>query len=76
MGETGTFAEFRRLVLGYGFNSVSLSKVLNCSPPTAQKKLTNPRLFTLADIANINTKGNIPIDEIRTAITVKGYKKK
>ena len=68
------FIEFTRLIRGYGFNSVSLSKILNCSPPTAKKKLDNPSLFTLGDISNLNLTGKIPIEEIRDAITVKGYK--
>lgn len=66
------FKKFGQLVRGYGFNSVSLSRVLGCSPPTAMKKIQEPRLFTLEDISNLSIKGHIPIDEIRTSITVKG----
>lgn len=71
---TDEFIEFTRLLKGYGYNSVSLAADLGCSPPTAKKKLDEPRLFTLADISRINLKGHIPIDEIREAITVRGYK--
>lgn len=62
------FAKMNRLLLGYGLNSVSLSKVIGSSPPTAKKKIDRPELLTLGELDAIHRKAHIPIDEIREAI--------
>lgn len=74
--EDSDFREFTRLLKGYGYNGYNLAPILDCTPPTARMKLNEPERFTLADIKALNTKGEIPIDEIRQAITIKGHKKK
>lgn len=62
------FAGFGRLLKGYGLNGHTLAVALDCAPATALKKLANPGLFTLTDLANINGKCHISMDEIRAAI--------
>lgn len=62
------FARVGRLLKGYGLSSGKLATVLGCSAPTALKKLKQPETLTLADLALINSRGHIPIDEIRDAI--------
>ena len=44
-----SFPALVRVIKGYGYNSVSLAKVLGCSQPTAMKKLQTPSLFTLGE---------------------------
>lgn len=52
------------LLKGYGYNSVSLSKVLMVSPPTAMAKINEPSRLTVGDIALLVADGIIPKEEI------------
>lgn len=56
------------LLRGYDLNGKSLGKILNCSHPTAKRKIDNPQLLTLGDLERIGKKTNISIEEIRGAI--------
>lgn len=62
------FEKMRRLLLGYGLNGPALARVIECSDPTARKRLDDPGLLTLADIEKINRKGHISMEDIRNAI--------
>ena len=57
-----------RLIRGYGITAPKLADILNCSPPTARKKLSQPELLTVGDLERISRKGGIPMEEIRVAI--------
>ena len=59
------FAEFLK---GKGFNSISLAKVLECSPNTAMRKLREPKLFDLEDLRNLHHKGHIVWDDLKGAM--------
>lgn len=63
-----TFPALVRVIKGYGYNSVSLAKVLGCSQPTAMKKLQSPSLFTLGELYALSTDGAIPLNQIKAAI--------
>lgn len=65
---TKKFIEITRLLKGFDLNATNLSKVLECSIPTARKKLTNPEQLTLAELEKIHRKGHIEWDRIREAI--------
>ena len=62
------YEKMTRLLKGYGLNGENLAPMILCSAPTARKRIENPELFTLQDIANINRRGHIPLEEIREAI--------
>lgn len=53
---------------GKGANGANLAKVLGCAPATARKKLAEPRLLTLGDLAKASRYFAIPMDEIREAV--------
>ena len=62
------FAKLARLIRGYGYDSVKLGRIIECSQPTAMKKMKNPEFFTLGELEKISRRGHIPIEEIREAI--------
>ena len=62
------FVRVRRLLLGYELDAVRLSKVLGCSYGTAKARLENPATLTLAELDLINTRGHVPVDELRAAM--------
>ena len=64
------FIHMQRLLKGYGYNAESLAKVLCVTPPTARKRLNNPELLTLQDLAIISRRAHIPWDAIREAVKV------
>lgn len=57
-----------RLLRGYGINATSLADILDCSRPTATRRLQEPGTLTLDELHRISTRAHIPIDEIREAI--------
>lgn len=61
------YSQTRRLLLGYELTAAPLAKVLGCSVPTARKKLNSPGQLTADDWEKINTKGHVPLEEIREA---------
>ena len=63
------FDAMRRLIRAYGYNGVTLGKLLAMSPQTARLKIREPWRFTLEDIRRLHTDGCIPLDKIRAAIT-------
>ena len=62
------FIKMRRLLLGYDLNGPALAKVMNCSPKTARDRLEHPEKLTLANLHDINTKGHVPIEELKDAM--------
>ena len=63
------FIHLHRLLLSYGYNGETLSPVLECSPPTALKKMKNPEKLTLDDLLRINRAGSVPWNEIIESIS-------
>ena len=62
------FEKTSRLITGYCPSPPQLAKVLDCSAPTARKKLRCPELLTLSDLRKINNRLHIPAEEIRATI--------
>ena len=60
--------ELHRLLKAYELNATILSRILNCSFPTAKKKLDDPGKLTVDELMLISSKGHIAIDLIRGAI--------
>ena len=58
-----------RLFRGYKVTVTLLGIALDCSAPTARKKLNNPKFFTLDDLYVIHRVFGIPWEEIRGALT-------
>jgi len=63
------FVKMKRLLLGYGLNGPALAAILECTPNTARSRLERPETLTLAELDKVCSKGHIPMDEIRAAIT-------
>ena len=55
----------RKLLNAYEVNTTKLMAILDCSRPTAQKKLADPGKLTTSDWMHISRRAHIPIDEIR-----------
>ena len=55
----------------YGYKAEHLAPVMGCSPNTARRRLENPGEFTLKELSRLSSGLNIPIDELRAAITLK-----
>lgn len=62
------FVAMTRLLRGYEMNGPKLGAVLHCAEATARKKITNPGCLTLEDIYLINTRAEIPMEELRAAM--------
>lgn len=62
------FVKVQRTIKGYSILAPQLAQALDCSEPTARKKLNNPELFTLADIKKISRRLHIPLEELRAGI--------
>lgn len=62
------YEKMTRLLKSYGLNGTNLAQVIQCSPPTAKKRIENPELLTLQDLEHINRRAHIPMEEIREAI--------
>lgn len=62
------FVRMQRLLRGYGFDGPTLAAVLDCSKPTALRRIREPETLTLAELAMISSRGHVPMDEIRDAI--------
>ena len=62
------FVNVQRLIRGYGHHGGTLADILGVSPPTARKRLENPELLTLADLAKISRRAHIPWDDIKEAM--------
>lgn len=62
------FAALGRLLKGYDLNAPKLAGILDCSTPTARRRLKEPELLTLGDLVRISQRGHIPMEEIREAI--------
>lgn len=60
--------ELHRLLKAYELNATALARILNCSFPTAKKKLDDPGKLTVDELMVISTKGHVAIDLIREAI--------
>lgn len=60
--------ELHRLLKAYELNATALARILNCSFPTAKKKLDNPGKLTVDELMVVSSKGHISIDLIRGAI--------
>lgn len=54
----------------YGYKAEQLAPIMGCSPNTARRRLENPGEFTLKELGKISAGLNIPIDELRAAITL------
>ena len=66
--ETRNQIELHRLLKAYDLNATKLSRILDCSFPTAKKKLDDPGKLTVDELMLISSKGHIAIDLIRGAI--------
>ena len=55
----------QKLLKAYDITSVRLTAILDCSLPTARKKLDDPGKLTTHDWSLICKRGHIPVDEIR-----------
>lgn len=64
------FVKMQRLILGRGLNSTSLGQILECSRPTAQKRIKKPEDLTLRDLAKLSRRGHIPWEEILEAVRI------
>lgn len=62
------YAKMTRLLRGYGLNAARLAAVLDVSTPTALARIREPERLTLGDLAKINARAHIPMEEIREAI--------
>ena len=62
------FVRVARLLKGYDLNAARIAKLLEWDPHTAKRRLDNPELFKLGDLAELSAKAHIPMDEIRAAI--------
>lgn len=56
------------LLRGHGLTSAKLCEILECSRPTAIRKINTPERLTVEDLVAISKKGGIPISVIREAI--------
>ena len=56
-----------KLIKGYGLSGHKLAEVIGVSPPTACRKLADPRLITYGDLQKLCRAG-IPAEEIRQSI--------
>lgn len=45
-----------------------LATILDCSPPTAYKRVRDPSLLTVGDLRKLARRGHIPMDELRAAL--------
>ena len=63
------WAKMTRLIRGYGITTTALANILNVSQPTASRRINNPGTLTLEELYAINTKGHIPLEEIKEAIS-------
>lgn len=63
-----TFQNLQRLIRGYGYNSVKLEAVLPYSRPTCNKRIKEPNLLTLGDLALLLRNTDITADELFTSI--------
>lgn len=63
------FVKVRRLLLGYELDASALAGVLGCTYNTARARLDRPETLTLAELDKVCTRGHVPIDEIRAAIS-------
>ena len=52
------------LIRSKGQNSVSLAKVLGCSPNTAMKLMRHPELFNLEQMRIISNRLHIPMERM------------
>ena len=55
----------RKLLNAYEINATKLMAILDCSRPTARKKIDNPGELTTDDWLHISKKGHVPVEEIR-----------
>lgn len=55
----------RKLLNAYEVNTTKLMAILDCSRPTAQKKLSHPGNLTTDDWMVISRRAHIPVEEIR-----------
>lgn len=62
------YAKIGKLCKSYDINAPKLAAILDCSRPTAKKKLDNPSCLTIADLDKINRRGGVPLEEIRESI--------
>ncbi len=65
--KTIPFEDVMRLIKGY-YSAPELAFILNCSAPTARRKLNTPELLTLGDLERVCRKGHIEADRIRESI--------
>lgn len=59
----------RRLLNAYELNNGDrLAAVIGVSPATAYKRLHRVEDFSVAELRRLNTRGHIPLDELRAAL--------
>ena len=56
----------KKLLNAYEITASRLTGILECSLPTARKKLNDPGELTTDDWMRISKRGHIPVEEIRT----------
>lgn len=59
----------KMLLQSYGITGRKLSEILGVSPSTGAARMANTNTLTVEELHIISTKGHIPINEIRDAIT-------
>ena len=62
------FAKIQQLLRGRNLNGPKIAVALGVTPPTANKKLEHPELFTIRDLDALNRHYGIPWEEIRESI--------
>ena len=60
--------KLRRLLKGYEFTAPRLASIIDCSVPTARRRINDPESFTVEELRKISRRGHIPLDEIRAAL--------
>ena len=63
------WAKMTRLLRGYQLNPTTLASVLECSRPTATKRMQQPGTLTLDELYAISIRAHIPMEEIREAVS-------
>lgn len=54
----------------YGYKAEHLAPIMGCSPNTARRRLENPGEFTLKELSRLSSGLQIPVEELRQAITL------
>lgn len=52
-----------------GYSVSNVSEILDCSEPTARSRLRHPGTFTVDELTRLAKHADIPIEELRAAIS-------